>query len=816
MFRPWCAWIITVMTSIVIAHAQSIYITVTDSGGDTTYGPFDGPDIDIPGTPGVPAIGTSVSMIRVYASDPLSQSIGHVTITTTRAASVPLAVLIAHPSQQPAFPENSNLSMGRGALDWSGLTCSSDCGAAVRLAAGVNGSIIGSVDVGQVFRLQAAGAITESVRASNGDGVPQAGFAVAVVTGGSISGNIEAAQGTIGTVRAESPNSTGITGDILAQQGTIVSVTSLSEIGLQTSLTPIHIEAKLGIGSIEAKAINADIKADVNNGAGVINLVKATGTLNSGHFKGALRSQGLEAGSGESGVTLTGKLAAPITLSGSCGAPIALAGDCAASITIVGDATAPITIGNDVLAGSNISARTFRQPITVSGSLKSSITTTGVTSQGEDGIPEIEQIVVGSIDVPSSNIAPVISATLTTGTAPNQVTVGKHIGSIKVGGKINGGNGTICRIQCARLDELETGIASDSGDAVFLLAKSRSPLLAGAEYTALGTLKVRGALTGLLRVATFDYIECEDFAGTLFFSSSYGPQPSGFPRSRIKIGRNNVGQMIFNSSQGLKEHIVMNRHGEDGGDFGGFISVKQPSGSPIVISSPTAGVPAEPSSLLGGGSIALWPYQLYPVECLPSGFLLGGEQTSLTAGEFTAQTEAVQIRFTGPIYTTLSGQNPVQLEFVRYINGMTFNTRIDDGDFIATIPSSPSAGSDREIRLVGDGSYRFAPGLYRVSLNPDVSDPVLCGGIVDASGDPLARPVAPFVYYFWLANDCDPCICAGLCTVADYDGNGGIDGGDLAAFFTDFEAGLADVDMNGGVDGGDIATFFCWFEQGGC
>jgi formylglycine-generating enzyme required for sulfatase activity len=53
---------------------------------------------------------------------------------------------------------------------------------------------------------------------------------------------------------------------------------------------------------------------------------------------------------------------------------------------------------------------------------------------------------------------------------------------------------------------------------------------------------------------------------------------------------------------------------------------------------------------------------------------------------------------------------------------------------------------------------------------------------------------------------------------ADYDMNGGVDGGDLAAFFTEFEAGAecADVDGNGGVDGGDLAEFFIAFEAGGC
>jgi len=53
------------------------------------------------------------------------------------------------------------------------------------------------------------------------------------------------------------------------------------------------------------------------------------------------------------------------------------------------------------------------------------------------------------------------------------------------------------------------------------------------------------------------------------------------------------------------------------------------------------------------------------------------------------------------------------------------------------------------------------------------------------------------------------------CT-ADFDHNGGVDGGDLAAFFTAFEEGsiAADIDDNGGVDGGDLSAFFTAFEEG--
>jgi len=53
---------------------------------------------------------------------------------------------------------------------------------------------------------------------------------------------------------------------------------------------------------------------------------------------------------------------------------------------------------------------------------------------------------------------------------------------------------------------------------------------------------------------------------------------------------------------------------------------------------------------------------------------------------------------------------------------------------------------------------------------------------------------------------------------ADFDQDGGVTGGDVAAFFTDFEQGLpcADTDLDGGVTGSDIAAFFAAFQAGGC
>ena len=57
------------------------------------------------------------------------------------------------------------------------------------------------------------------------------------------------------------------------------------------------------------------------------------------------------------------------------------------------------------------------------------------------------------------------------------------------------------------------------------------------------------------------------------------------------------------------------------------------------------------------------------------------------------------------------------------------------------------------------------------------------------------------------------CGCA-----ADYNADGGVDGGDIEGFFTDWESGVgcSDVNQDGGIDGSDIEAFFLLWEAGGC
>lgn len=58
-----------------------------------------------------------------------------------------------------------------------------------------------------------------------------------------------------------------------------------------------------------------------------------------------------------------------------------------------------------------------------------------------------------------------------------------------------------------------------------------------------------------------------------------------------------------------------------------------------------------------------------------------------------------------------------------------------------------------------------------------------------------------------------PCFAVEPCR-ADIDLSGGVDGSDIAAFFTLYEQGTIDIDQSGGTDAGDIAYFFERFEAG--
>ncbi|MBL9000442.1 MAG: hypothetical protein JNK25_04830 [Phycisphaerae bacterium] len=76
-------------------------------------------------------------------------------------------------------------------------------------------------------------------------------------------------------------------------------------------------------------------------------------------------------------------------------------------------------------------------------------------------------------------------------------------------------------------------------------------------------------------------------------------------------------------------------------------------------------------------------------------------------------------------------------------------------------------------------------------------------------------------YFFRIGGNTLTAFGAGVFTLdfqcfADFNGDGGVDGADVEAFFTAWEAGspAADVNLDGGTDGGDVEAFFNSWENG--
>jgi hypothetical protein len=177
----------------------------------------------------------------------------------------------------------------------------------------------------------------------------------------------------------------------------------------------------------------------------------------------------------------------------------------------------------------------------------------------------------------------------------------------------------------------------------------------------------------------------------------------------------------------------------------------------------------------------------------------------------------LDLDFTGEIYYQLLGTIGTDARFVIQWNNL--------GQYNGG--ATPLDASTFQIVLFEDGSFEFR--YLSVSPESVVGDTTTFGAenadgtvalVLNETRDSLSFS-APISYRGNSTlvdtgicdggNGCPPC-------AADYDNNGGVDGGDLGAFFADFEAGetCADVDGNGGVDGGDLGFFFAVFEAGGC
>ncbi len=115
----------------------------------------------------------------------------------------------------------------------------------------------------------------------------------------------------------------------------------------------------------------------------------------------------------------------------------------------------------------------------------------------------------------------------------------------------------------------------------------------------------------------------------------------------------------------------------------------------------------------------------------------------------------------------------------------------------------PFAGQDGALAA---GDYYMAVGLFGLTQ----------GGlnrfhVRSNSGSSLPAEFVVYSNGLSTCSTCPPC-------AADFNQDGGVDGGDIESFFSSWEGGDAcgDVNQDGGVDGGDIESFFGLWEAGGC
>lgn len=272
---------------------------------------------------------------------------------------------------------------------------------------------------------------------------------------------------------------------------------------------------------------------------------------------------------------------------------------------------------------------------------------------------------------------------------------------------------------------------------------------------------------------------------------------------------------------------------------------------------------ALPSSF-GGGAVGLVPFALHDQASTPDNPAVGDEVPgvileSIFLGSFPdpSRPDRIRLEFYGPILS-VGTDDPVSIRYPDGLGGTVDANALDWFDF--RIVNAPGTNSPRVLEIfAGSGASNPMPlSVFTVTPNPNL----LC----DLGPGIAPVAVAPFTYRFKLLADCpsvdgapngipdaeeieasrDPVTgisplddgfdgegnplgiadngiideCDRTCSpcAADYDDDGGVTGGDLAAFFFDFEQGLtcADVDGDGGVTGGDLAFFFAAFEAGGC
>ncbi|MBL9000082.1 MAG: hypothetical protein JNK25_02960 [Phycisphaerae bacterium] len=226
------------------------------------------------------------------------------------------------------------------------------------------------------------------------------------------------------------------------------------------------------------------------------------------------------------------------------------------------------------------------------------------------------------------------------------------------------------------------------------------------------------------------------------------------------------------------------------------------------------------SDTIGGGAVGLAPFYLYDVDCRPINNAVG--EHALLQSQFenfandSVPTAPIVPAWYGGVRTNLTSGSPVNIYLILVLNSQTVLQLIPESNYTVACKRGTDPGMSRFISIVGSGQHEWAAGRYRVESKAVGSGGLFCDG-VEASPALAVEP-----YYFTLRLDCDhdgvedeqeDCI---ICGVGDFNQDGGVDGGDVEAFFTAWENAepAADVNQDGGIDGGDVQTFFLAWEAG--
>ncbi len=165
--------------------------------------------------------------------------------------------------------------------------------------------------------------------------------------------------------------------------------------------------------------------------------------------------------------------------------------------------------------------------------------------------------------------------------------------------------------------------------------------------------------------------------------------------------------------------------------------------------------------------------------------------------------------------------NPEVTFYANYLTDYTDAAQVTQYTFTRGIDSPGHGGGDGTIEsykiadLSGNAGMNFVKG----ELNSGTGNLTLLLHELDPG---VAATYAGKTNFSWrgptlvvfAAASGNPCpACA-----ADYNQDGGVDGGDIGAFFPDWEASssCADINQDGGIDGGDVEAFFSVWENGGC